>query len=62
MARRLPVQVSVRLSRRDKELLDRLCEARGEEISDFIRRAIRKELARAGLLDPEEARLLEVQL
>jgi len=58
----MPVQVSVRLSRRDKELLDRLCEARGEELSDFIRRAIKRELAKAGLIPEDEARLLEIKL
>lgn len=29
----------------DRELLDKVCTARGEDISNFVRRAIRKELA-----------------
>ena len=54
--------VSVRVPEEIKELLEALARARGEQISDLVRRAIKRELARAGLLDPEEARLLEIRL
>jgi len=37
--------IGVRISPKDRELLDKVCEARGEDISSFVRRAIRKELA-----------------
>ncbi|RLF09272.1 MAG: hypothetical protein DRJ69_04960 [Thermoprotei archaeon] len=52
--------VAARLPRDRYELVKKLCEVRGEEISDFIRRAIYRELARMGLLPAEEARLLEI--
>ena len=45
--------IGVRLKPKDKELLERVCEARGEDVSDFIRRSIRKELAKLGFY-PEE--------
>ena len=54
--------VSVRVPEEIKELLERLARARGEQLSDLVRRAIKRELARAGLLDPEETRLLEIRL
>ena len=54
--------VSVRVPEEIKELLERLASARGEQISDLVRRAIKRELARAGLLDSEEAKLLEIRL
>ena len=37
--------VGVRFNDKDKELLEKVCTARGEGVSDFIRRAVRKELA-----------------
>jgi len=37
--------IGVRVSEEDRQLLDRVCKARGEDLSDFIRRAIKKELA-----------------
>ena len=41
----LTTTIGVRLEPKDKELLEKVCKARGEDISDFIRRAVRKELA-----------------
>lgn len=38
--------VGIRLKLEDKELLQRVCEDRGEDISTFVRRLIRMELAR----------------
>ena len=40
----LSENLSIRITRRDKELLERICKARGEDPSDFVRRAVRKEL------------------
>jgi len=37
--------IGVRVTSEDRELLDKVCTARGEDISNFVRRAIRKELA-----------------
>jgi hypothetical protein len=36
----------VRIAEEDKVLLRKICQARGEDLSDFIRRAIKTELAR----------------
>ena len=38
--------IGIRLKHEDKELLQRVCEDRGEDISTFVRRLIRIELAR----------------
>lgn len=45
--------LGVRVSPEDRDLLDKVCKARGEDVSDFIRRAIRKELAELSFY-PEE--------
>ena len=47
--------LGVRVSTEDRELLDKVCKARGEDVSDFIRRAIRKELAELSFY-PEEVK------
>lgn len=49
------VVIGFRVPVEDKELLEKVCRARGEDISDFIRRAIRKELARLSYY-PEEVK------
>jgi hypothetical protein len=41
----LGASVSFWTTEADRELLKRVCEARGENLSSFIRRAIKKELA-----------------
>jgi hypothetical protein len=38
--------VGVRITEEDRKLLREVCHARGEDLSDFIRRAIKTELAR----------------
>jgi len=48
-------KIALRLPKCDRDLLDRLCEARSETISNFVRRAIRAELARLGFY-PENVR------
>ncbi len=50
--------ISVRLSAEDRKLLDRVCRARREDISDFVRRAIAKELAELGFLNEDEKKAL----
>ena len=54
--------IGVRVSREDRELLDLVCKARGEDLSDFVRRSIRKELASLGFLSEDQKKALGVQL
>jgi len=39
------VQIGVRITTEDRDLLAEVCKARGEDLSDFVRRSIKKELA-----------------
>jgi uncharacterized protein (DUF1778 family) len=50
--------IGVRVTVRDRKLLDKVCAARGEDISDFLRRAIRKELASLSFLPEDEKKAL----
>ena len=50
--------VSVRMFEDDKALLERVCKARGEDVSDFVRRSVRKELARLSFLSPTEKKAI----
>jgi uncharacterized protein (DUF1778 family) len=34
--------IGVRISKQDRELLNKICRARGEDLSDFVRLAIRR--------------------
>jgi len=52
---------AVRITRRDKELLEKISKARGEDPSDFVRRAIRKEFAGLCYLPEEEKKALGVK-
>ena len=54
------LRLGVRVTSRDRELLDNICEFRGEDISSFIRRAIRKELASLSFLPEDEKRALGI--
>jgi len=49
---------AVRITRRDKELLEKISKARGEDPSDFVRRAVRKEFAILCYLPEEEKKAL----
>jgi predicted transcriptional regulator len=53
--------ISVRLLSEDRELLDRICSARREDISGFVRRAIRKEFASLSYLSAEDKKALGVK-
>ena len=53
--------VFARMSAEDIELLKKVCKARGEDLSDFVRRSVRKELARLNYLSDEEKKALEVE-
>lgn len=52
--------VYARMSSEDIELIKKICSARGEQLSDFVRRSVRKELARLCYLSAEEKKALEV--
>ena len=53
-------RINLRTKASDVELLKKVCDARGEGLGNFVRRAIRKELAGLGFLDGEEKQALEV--
>jgi hypothetical protein len=53
--------VTVVLPTKQYVKLKETCELRGEDVSGFVRRAVYAELARLGLLTPEEARALGVK-
>jgi uncharacterized protein (DUF1778 family) len=53
--------VSARMTEEDKVLLEKVCKARGEDLSDFVRRSIRKELASLSYLSDEEKKALGVK-
>ena len=48
-------RIGLRINPQDRELLDEVSKARGEDISDFVRRAIRRELASLSYY-PEETK------
>lgn len=52
--------VAARFSRSDAALIAKVCELRGEQKSNFIRRAIRRELGRLSFLSTEGKKALEL--
>ena len=52
--------VFARMPKRDVELLKRVARARGEDLSDFVRRAVYKELADLSFLPEEQKKALGV--
>jgi len=52
------VKLALWIDAKLKELLRKISEARGEDMSDFVRRAIKRELARLGFLPEEEKKAL----
>jgi len=52
--------IGVRVSKEDRTLLDQICKARGEDLSDFVRRSIRKELASLSFLSDEQKKALGI--
>jgi len=53
--------IGARFPRKDAELLENICQARGEDISSFVRRAVKKELARMSYLSDYEKKALEIK-
>ena len=41
-------RIGIRISSEDRQIVESVCKARAEDISDFVRRAIRRELASMG--------------
>jgi hypothetical protein len=54
------IVIGVRVTKEDRMLLDQICKARGEDISDFVRRSIRKELASLGFLSEKQKKALGI--
>jgi hypothetical protein len=54
--------ISVRMPHEDKALLERVCKARGEDLSDFVRRSVRKELAILSFLPDEDKKALGIRV
>ena len=52
--------IGLRVSVTDLDLIESISKARGENLSAFFRRAIKRELTRFGHLSPEEWKALEV--
>ena len=52
--------IGVRLPNENIVLLKKVCKARGEDLSDFVRRAIYKELADLSFLPKEQKKALGV--
>jgi len=46
------------MEKQDVELIKKVCEARGEDLSDFVRRSVKMELARLSYLSDEEKKAL----
>jgi hypothetical protein len=55
-------QIGVRLRTRDVLLLKQVCRSRGEDLSDFVRRAILTELAKLSFLKPLDKKALGLKL
>jgi uncharacterized protein (DUF1778 family) len=53
--------IFARMAAEDVQLIKKICEARGEQLSDFVRRSVRKELARLNYLSSEEKKALEME-
>lgn len=54
------ITIGVRVTQEDRDLLQKVCIARGEQISDFVRRAVKKELASLSFYSDETKKALGV--
>jgi antitoxin component of RelBE/YafQ-DinJ toxin-antitoxin module len=52
------VYIGSRIETELKDLVEKVCKARGEDVSDFVRRSIRKELASLSFLPAEDKKAL----
>jgi hypothetical protein len=53
--------IGVRVSQEDKMLVEKISKLRGEDVSDFVRRSIRKELASLSFLSTEDKKALGIK-
>jgi hypothetical protein len=53
-------RIGVRIPSKDRALLNRICRNRGEDLSDFIRRSIRTEMAKLSFLTPLDKKALGI--
>jgi len=56
----MKVQFNVKIEKRDLILIHKISSKRGEGSADFVRMAIRKEIARLGFLRKDELKALAV--
>jgi uncharacterized protein (DUF1778 family) len=54
-------RIGIRLPSDDVLLVKRICRSRGEDLSDFVRRAIRTEMAKLSFLKPEYRKALGIK-
>jgi len=54
-------RVTVRFQQLDADLLEQISEDRGEDTSDFVRRAVKIEFARLGLLSTGKSKALGIK-
>ena len=57
----LNTTIGVRLDPQDRELLEKVCKARDEDLRNFIRRAMHKELASLSFYSEETEKALGLQ-
>jgi uncharacterized protein (DUF1778 family) len=50
--------IFARMDEKEVQLIKKVAKARGEDLSDFVRRAVKKELARLSYLTDEEKKAL----
>lgn len=55
------VYIGTRVEVELKELIEKVCKARGEDLSSFLRRAVKKELAALSFLSEDEKKALGVK-
>jgi uncharacterized protein (DUF1778 family) len=53
--------IFARMTQEEVKLLKQVAKARGEDLSDFVRRAVKMELARLSFLSPEEKKALGLE-
>ena len=53
-------RIGVKIEVEDRKLIEKVCQARGEQISDFVRRAIKKELASLSFYNEEVKKALGI--
>lgn len=56
----MKIQLNIKVDQKDLKLIKKISENRGEGLADFVRFAIRMELARLGFLDSDEMKALGV--